>query len=43
VEFLLETTWLALTIWANEYGALVAAVMLVGVQAADRREASVGA
>ncbi|WP_311346155.1 hypothetical protein [Blastococcus goldschmidtiae] len=42
--FLLESTWLALTIWANQHGALLAAVAASGVQArASHRRASVGA
>ena len=41
--FLLESTWLALTVWASEYGPLLAAVALAGVQSADRHRTSVGA
>ena len=30
--FLLETTWLALAVWAHEHGALLASATLAGVQ-----------
>lgn len=32
VMFLLETTWLALAVWAHEHGALLASATLAGVQ-----------
>lgn len=31
--FLVETTWLALTIWVSEHGPLLGAVALTGLQA----------